>query len=97
MKYLNKNIEFYPFIVNFSFYYNLKNLKFNELVHKTQLTEDKYIDKISYEIPLSKELSEKFNLKNVIVMNLENKNFNCWAACNINNEEVFNYIKNIIL
>jgi hypothetical protein len=97
MKSLNPNLEFFPFIVNFAFFHNLKN-KF-EPTHEQRinLEDEKYICKPVYEIPLSQELIKLHNRNSVFVVNLSNKNYNCWAACDINSEDIIDYIKNIIL
>ncbi len=95
MKQLPINIIFFPFTVNFCFLYDIKKFEI-QYEQRIELAEEKYICKVVYTIPLSKELSEKYNRDSVLVVNLDNKDFNCYAACDINDEEIFEYIKEIV-
>ena len=85
---------FFPFTVNFYFLYAIK--KFIEYEQRIELPEDKYICKVVYTIPLSKELSEKYKRDSILVVNLDATDFNCYAACDIDSEEIFEYIKEIV-
>ncbi len=95
MKQINLNTKFFPFIVNFYFLYAIKKFKI-EHEQRIELPEDKHINRVVYTIPLSKELSEKYNREYVLVVNLDNKDFNCCAACDIDNEEIFEHIRKTV-
>jgi hypothetical protein len=97
MKSLSSTVEFFPFIVNFAFFHNLKNKFKPTYEQRINLEDEKYICKLVYEIPLSQELIKLHNRNSVFVVNLEIKNFNCFAACDINSEDIIDYIKKIIL
>ncbi len=95
MKQFPINTIFFPFIVNFHFLYDLKRYE-SEYEHRINFPDEKYICKVVYSIPLSKELQEKYQRENVYIIHLDNKDFNCYAACDINDEEVFEFIRNTV-
>lgn len=87
--------QFFPFIVDFYFIYGIKKFT-SDIEYRTNLPDDKHISKPVYLIPLSEELKQKYNRDFVNVINFPNQKYNCWAACDINDELVFDHIKNIV-
>ncbi len=96
MDQIRSDIKFFPFAVNFAFYHNIKNKFEAKYEQKINFSKDEHISKLVWEIPLSPKLAQFYKRDSVFVTNLSNKEFNCRAACDINDEEVFNYIKEIV-
>lgn len=96
MTQIELNTKFFPFIVNFGFLHNIQKKFIAEYEQRINLSEEKHISKAAFRIPLSNKLSQQYKRDFVFVVNLSNKEFNCWATCDIDDKEVFEYIKNIV-
>lgn len=89
-----KNSDFHKFVVKFSFLHSMVRCK-TDMWIRTELTEDKSIKRPVFKVELPKALQSKHGVDSVLVCHFANEQMQCWAGASINDEEVFNFLRNL--